>query len=202
MEYRTCKVCGEAKEAVQGTWQTAHGRPNGKTCLACVSALSLARYHADPNGKAKNRAYSQKYYADPVKHTKMLDNNKKSKATPTARARHTEAVRKIRSTAAGMAQAIEYSLLWARKNPAKACALTMKRIAAKLKRTPKWADLTKIKAVYADAARLTMLTGTIHAVDHIIPLQGKLISGLHVHNNLQVITRSENSSKGNKWLVE
>ena len=34
---------------------------------------------------------------------------------------------------------------------------------------------------------------------HIIPLQGKMISGLHIHNNLQIITRNKNRSKGNKY---
>ena len=36
-------------------------------------------------------------------------------------------------------------------------------------------------------------------VDHIIPLQGKNISGLHVYDNLQIITETENSIKHNSW---
>jgi 5-methylcytosine-specific restriction endonuclease McrA len=46
---------------------------------------------------------------------------------------------------------------------------------------------------------MTKETGINYEVDHIIPLQGKLASGLHVYNNLQIITQSENRSKNNKY---
>lgn len=87
---------------------------------------------------------------------------------------------------------------WASNNKGKRNAIDMRRKAALIKRTPSWADLDKIKLFYLEAERLTKATGIPHEVDHIIPLQGKLVSGLHVHNNLQVITRSENRSKQNK----
>ena len=76
-----------------------------------------------------------------------------------------------------------------------------KRRAAKLKRTPSWLtdkDWKDIKEFYVEADRLTKETGVPHHVDHIIPLQGEFVSGLHVPSNLQVITASENSSKGIK----
>ncbi len=72
-----------------------------------------------------------------------------------------------------------------------------KRRSAKLKRTPKWADLELIKMYYKRADYLTRCTGIQWSVDHIIPLQGVNISGLHVANNLRVITHSENSAKRN-----
>jgi 5-methylcytosine-specific restriction endonuclease McrA len=62
----------------------------------------------------------------------------------------------------------------------------------KLKRTPKWADLMKIKEIYKNCPEGM-------TVDHIIPLRGENISGLHVENNLQYLTRSENSRKGNSF---
>lgn len=78
---------------------------------------------------------------------------------------------------------------------------TNKRRAAKLHRTPPWADEAAIHAVYAEAQRITRDTGIPHHVDHIVPLQGKTVSGLHVHTNLQILTGSENSKKRNRFEV-
>lgn len=72
---------------------------------------------------------------------------------------------------------------------------------AKKHRTPKW--LTKqqkneIDKFYILAYTKTQETGIEHHVDHIIPLQGKNVSGLHVPWNLQVITAKRNRNKSNK----
>lgn len=58
---------------------------------------------------------------------------------------------------------------------------------------PAWADMEAIAKVYAEAKRLGM------QVDHIIPLNGETVSGLHVHANLQLLTRAENRAKSNKF---
>jgi hypothetical protein len=81
-------------------------------------------------------------------------------------------------------------------------ALRAKRRASEICRTPSWADLKAIRAIYAQAQALTRATGIPHHVDHEIPLQGKLVSGLHVHNNLQILTGSENSKKHNRFAIE
>lgn len=72
------------------------------------------------------------------------------------------------------------------------------RRAGLAKATPVWADRKKIKDVYTRCALETKETGIRHEVDHIIPLKGKLVSGLHVHWNLQVITAVDNRNKSNK----
>ncbi len=72
---------------------------------------------------------------------------------------------------------------------------TAKYRAAKLQRTPAWADIEAIKAFYNNCPEG-------YHVDHIVPLQGKLVSGLHVVENLQYLTAKENLSKGNKFNVE
>ena len=64
---------------------------------------------------------------------------------------------------------------------------------------PEWADLDAIKVVYDEAKRLTLMHGTSYHVDHIIPLQGKLVCGLHVHTNLRVLPAKENLSKSNTY---
>lgn len=75
----------------------------------------------------------------------------------------------------------------------------MRRNARKLRATPQWASQVAINTLYAEAARLTLETGIAHHVDHVVPLQSKLVCGLHVEHNLQILTRPENQSKGNRW---
>lgn len=77
-----------------------------------------------------------------------------------------------------------------------------KRRAAMLQRTPPWADLKAIEAVYRDALRLEEETGVRHHVDHVIPLQGRAVSGLHVAANLRALPWKENISKGNRFEVQ
>jgi 5-methylcytosine-specific restriction endonuclease McrA len=68
------------------------------------------------------------------------------------------------------------------------------RNSLKLSRIPKWADLSKIKEIYKNCPEG-------HHVDHIVPLQGKTVCGLHVENNLQYLSIRDNLAKGNKWEV-
>jgi hypothetical protein len=76
-----------------------------------------------------------------------------------------------------------------------------KRRTAKLLRTPPWADMAAIQQVYREAIRIEKETGVDQHVDHIYPLQGRLVSGLHVHNNLRVIPKLENIRKSNRYEV-
>ena len=66
------------------------------------------------------------------------------------------------------------------------------RYASKLHRTPSYADLEAIKQFYLNCPKGM-------TVDHIIPMQGENVSGFHVLNNLQYLTQSDNSKKGNKF---
>jgi len=70
-------------------------------------------------------------------------------------------------------------------------ARVAKRRAAKLQRTVSWANLEKIKDIYKEAAALKQKDGIQRHVHHIFPLQHKLASGLHVENNLIILTEEE-----------
>jgi hypothetical protein len=83
------------------------------------------------------------------------------------------------------------------KNPSAQVAKTQRRNAAKLQAIPTWADNDKIKRYYENAQYLSQITGCQHHVDHIIPLRGKTVCGLHVENNLRVIPHYLNTRKGN-----
>lgn len=65
--------------------------------------------------------------------------------------------------------------------------------------TPKWVDREAVMAVY-HAAKLRRLAGENVHVDHVVPLDGKTVSGLHVPWNLQIIPATENIRKGNRML--
>jgi hypothetical protein len=92
--------------------------------------------------------------------------------------------------------------IWNSKNKHIKAALQAKRKAAQLQRTPKWltdTDLWIIEEAYHFAQLRTNLFSFPWHVDHIIPLQGKNVSGLHVPSNLRVIPGSENVKKSNKY---
>lgn len=88
---------------------------------------------------------------------------------------------------------------WQVSNPAKKNAINAKRRAAKRNATPAWANSDEILVLYEEATRLSAETGVAHHVDHIIPLQGKDVCGLHLACNLQVITAAENLAKKNSY---
>ena len=76
-----------------------------------------------------------------------------------------------------------------------------KRRAAKLQRTPNWltqAHFDEIEDFYTIAKMFQLYSGQQYHVDHIVPLQGKKVSGLHTPWNLQVLPFKENLSKSNK----
>jgi hypothetical protein len=75
----------------------------------------------------------------------------------------------------------------------------VKRRASKMSRTPKWADQDLIKFFYATRAYMSAETGSQWHVDHIVPLRGKTVSGLHNHFNLRVVPAESNMKKGNRF---
>ncbi len=83
---------------------------------------------------------------------------------------------------------------WREKYPEKIRLKSAMERATRLQRLPSWADVELIKNFYLNCPEG-------HHVDHIIPLRGKEVSGLHVIENLQYLPAAENMSKGNRYSV-
>jgi hypothetical protein len=88
------------------------------------------------------------------------------------------------------------------KSPWKETAKARRREIQKIQSTPAWASRAKMAEFYKEATRLTKETGIVHHVDHIIPLRGKMVCGLHCEANLRVVTRGENLQKSNHFYPE
>ena len=84
---------------------------------------------------------------------------------------------------------------WRSNNPEKMKSYFATRRAKKELRNAAWANKRAIQEIYNNCP-------PGHEVDHIIPLNGKLVSGLHVENNLQYLTVEENAKKGNRYTVD
>lgn len=95
--------------------------------------------------------------------------------------------------------------LWRKQNKGKCNAKAVRRRSAKLQRTLNLVgeigsqNTDNIKGVYQKASDLQATFDEVFHVDHIVPLRGEKVSGLHVWYNLQILTQSENDSKGNSF---
>ena len=175
-----CNKCGENDQEVFSPSQNT-------SCKQCEAARVRAWQKANPEKTtASSKAWSK---ANPEK--TAASKKAWEKANPEKAAARKKAWRKANpeKTAAS-------SKAWRQRNAGAVCAAKAKRRAAKLQRTPVWSETENIKGVYVEAQRQQM------QVDHIIPLQGELVSGLHVWGNLQLLTPKDNYSKGNTFDVE
>lgn len=74
-------------------------------------------------------------------------------------------------------------------------AMSRLRELAEIRQRPSWANMRKIQEIY-------VCRPAGHHVDHVIPLRGRLVSGLHVENNLQYLPALENMRKHNTYIGE
>jgi len=169
---KKCNKCKEVKELTDFHKQTNAKDGHGYMCKVCNLAKDKAWCKANPEKKA---ARAKAWYEA---------NREKSIA-------NTKAWRKAHPDICKA-----YSKAWNKANPEKNTIKTTERRAAVKQRTMAWSDLEAIKAIYAKARHLTKVTGVRHEVDHYYPLRGKLVSGLHVETNLQILTSLENQIKG------
>jgi hypothetical protein len=182
------KAAIETRKLARLERETAYEATHGPQPKGSTKAYAAMR-RATPEAKAakaalqrapKAKATAAAYYARPERKAAKAALQK----TPAARARM-----KIYNTAPAVKARNQTP-----KYKAMRRACVMRRTLAKAQRVPAWADLKAIRAFIAACP-------VGETIDHILPLRGKLISGLHVLNNLQYLTRSQNSVKRNKFEI-
>lgn len=176
MPSKPCSKCGEVKDYELFSKQASTKSGRASQCKVCQSAYSKKRYADNSERiKAEVKAARDKLKAE-------------SPELLRERTRRYNATNK------------ENRAKYAKENPGVMNAKTAKYLAGKKQRTPEWLSkeqLEQILLFYKEAARLTKVLNVPHEVDHIVPLQGRNVSGLHVPWNLQILTDIENQKKTN-----
>jgi len=164
-----------------------HGKPIGNTCRvrkSVVSKFDQQARRSTADGRAASNAQSRA--------RKQTEAGKESNKQSSLAYYRTEAGKAARKLAVKT---------WRETHKDAADAMYACKRAAKINRSVSWAGNSKIAEFYKEACRLSSVTGIPHHVDHIIPLQGALVSGLHVETNLQVLPGVDNIRKRNKFVI-
>ena len=107
--------------------------------------------------------------------------------------KHADINRRHRETEGGRLYHNRKTAERAKANPARVAYAAAKRRAVKRRATPRWADEAAMKAIYKAARECGM------EVDHIVPLAGVSVCGLHWEGNLQLLPVSDNRRKSNHF---
>lgn len=211
MELKKCSKCEASKSLDDFTKRSDNGKYLNK-CKVCMNeeqrirrAAKLEVYKArEQKYREANRDKIRQQYKSPDWHREYYQANRdeilaKHRDYNTANA---EAISKQKQEyyITNKEHILKRSSTYSKANPDVKAAACMKRKAVKLQATPKWLtaeDWYKIRLMYKIAAKVTAQTGIKMHVDHIYPLQGKTVCGLHCPDNLQILTETENLSKGN-----
>jgi hypothetical protein len=176
-------------------------RVQSKLCTKCGVRKLLSSFSKHQNRKDGVQVYCRPCMADIRKENEY---DKKRWADPTLREQ--SIARRKRTIAADREHWLNYWRIKAQQQRIEQPGLkrqwNIKRKYNRLRATPAWADMEAINRIYYEAARLSQLDGIKRNVDHIIPLKHKLVCGLHVENNLQILTKKENETKHNRFDIE
>lgn len=207
----TCRVCGVSQnlECFPKMPTGKHGRTT--RCKPCTG-IYLKQYKEANSERLK--AHLKQYYIENKEMYREVGKAAYEKNKDAAKARARKWA--LENPEARKIVAKRYE----RANPEKRAALGKKHreenpglyrahgIARKTRKMnamnamPAWADEAAIKAIYDECQRISKETGVLHHVDHYYPLKNKLVCGLHVQDNLQIITARENLSKYNSFPTE
>jgi len=207
---QVCKVCKNTCPAADFSvrkWVTTLGEPREglrKTCYRCQRVIDNASYNAPQSAKRTKRltykaenkdklsAYRKQYYE--ANKQRWLDRENGWRFS--ARAQINDKTYRQREDIKAASR--RRGRHWRQANKPKILVKARARQEHVKRATPLWADLLAIFKVYEAAARLAAVTGVKHHVDHYYPLQGATVCGLHVANNLRVLTAIENLKKHNR----
>lgn len=192
----------ESRNAARKKWndENKEYRLQKQKAYAQANSEKLKQYYSEynssqrPNSGAYHKAYYEANKARISERKKLYREANKEKIAEHKKAAY-EANKKV---------LLEQKKEYRKKAAGNIAYLNACRKKAVLLRTPKWLtkhDRLRMKCVYSIAAMLTRRNEEPWHVDHIIPLQGKLVSGLHVPSNLRVMRGAENISKKNKFEV-
>jgi hypothetical protein len=209
---KTCTKCGIEKELTVDNFKPRKKSKDGfrNDCRVC-SNLKHAEWTIENLDKAK--ANQARWYQNNKEHAKIVQDkyyqdNKEKKLAQQKIYRKNNKIKidlKNKNWAdKNPAKIKQYNKEFGQRHPDKIAAKTAKRRAAKLQATPPWLTeehLKQIEDLYTESKRLEALDGIPREVDHIIPLLGETVRGLHVPWNLRVITAKENGSKNNKLIL-
>lgn len=165
---------------------------NLERCPTCRKLSSYSWY-------IKNQEYKKKYRSEWYLSNKQAENVK----SYTYRKFHPELKEYLREYKSNNKEKTRIAAAnWYKKNSARSKANAAKRRAMKIEATPKWLSkdhLNEIYELYRLAKELAWLNqdGKPFHVDHIIPLQGDNVCGLHVPWNLQLLPWKDNLKKSN-----
>ena len=209
--YRKCTCCGESKPLELFPKLKVGKHSRNPHCKVCQSEYRKTK-------KEYNDSYKKKWYEMHGQRLKDKRRNERNSLTKEEKQAYLDYLKKYREENKDEISEVKKkhyrnnkektsarSKEWLKANPEKHLAYSATRRAAKLQRTPSWLtekDSADIEDFYYLAKAMSQATGVKYVVDHIIPLQGKLVSGFHHLGNLQILTESENASKGNKYKIE
>lgn len=172
---KTCRVCLETKPLSSFYKRKANKDGYDYLCKTCGVKESRKRYQENPD-----------YY-------KSISKNFYTKNKEKCKAQHNRWVDENKD------YILSYAKVYKKDNRALATSWERVRKGITKKAMPKWANTFFIEEIYALAKLRTKLLGIDFQVDHIIPLRGALVCGLHVENNLQILTKKDNLKKSNKY---
>ena len=193
MDTKTCTKCNKEKPVSEFHAATRNLYGVQGSCKICYNKYAKEYYYRNKNIVLVRQA---KRRSDP-------ELSKRGRITAKSyREKHKDRILKRISAwkKENRVRINELRRVWAKRNKHIMNACAAKYRASKLQATPKWANQFFIEEIYALAQLRMKLFGIRLHVDHIVPLQGKLVCGLHVENNLQIIPGKENEGKGNRVI--